>query len=466
MKKVVNKLIALVLVVAFIVPLIPFSNGVKAEELPTVKIYASKVKTETSDYYEYHTNGFYGEVLIIKDKPCNIEFIVDTDIEFGDFHSGNKNNLTIKGDKKLTINAQLYTIGSYVQESGSKVFSNEGFLMFAGSANIKSGAVININAPNNQSEYLPTLYAVKDLNISGSVTVNSGNYGIVAKDDINITGGEVHSTALYCPLDSEKNINITGGNVYLHGKNSSSIMADGTINISGGYVETDIDSKQAENKDESDLMIYCAVEGININSPMYIKSPAECSVIKDENTNKYTIVNKDGECPSKVIIADKAAEEAAKKSAEEEAARKAAEEAARKAAEEAAKNKKKYSNEWVDGKWYNADGICDYAGILSWKQNETGWWVEDTLGWYPKSQWQKIDGKWYYFLDDGYMDYGEYRDGCWLGDDGAWVEEYANGHWCNDSNGWWYEDNGWYPVNQYLWIDRVKYWFDSEGYWR
>ena len=33
-----------------------------------------------------------------------------------------------------------------------------------------------------------------------------------------------------------------------------------------------------------------------------------------------------------------------------------------------------------------------------------------------------------------------------------------------DGTGWWYEDNGWYPSNQYLWIDGVKYWFDSTGY--
>ena len=129
-------------------------------------------------------------------------------------------------------------------------------------------------------------------------------------------------------------------------------------------------------------------------------------------------------------------------------------------------NAKKYSNEWVDGKWYNADGVCDYAGILTWKCNSTGWWVEDSEGWYPVSQWQKIDGKWYYFTETGYMDYSEYRDGCWLGSDGAWVEEYYGGHWCSDSTGWWYEDSaGWYPHDQYLWIDGVQYWFNSAGYW-
>ena len=128
-------------------------------------------------------------------------------------------------------------------------------------------------------------------------------------------------------------------------------------------------------------------------------------------------------------------------------------------------NKKKYSNEWVDGKWYDEFGNCAYEGILSWKSNATGWWVEDTTGWYPTDSWQKIDGKWYYFTADGYMDYSEYRDGCWLGADGAWDENYAGGHWMSDSSGWWYTDNsGWYPKSQWLWIDGVQYYFDASGY--
>ena len=127
--------------------------------------------------------------------------------------------------------------------------------------------------------------------------------------------------------------------------------------------------------------------------------------------------------------------------------------------------KSDYSNEWVDGKWYGADGKCTYDGILSWKQNATGWWVEDTKGWYAQNSWQKIDGKWYYFLADGYMDYSEYRDGCWLGADGAWVEEYYGGHWMSDSTGWWYADSsGWYPQNQWLWVDGSCYYFGSDGY--
>ena len=124
-----------------------------------------------------------------------------------------------------------------------------------------------------------------------------------------------------------------------------------------------------------------------------------------------------------------------------------------------------YENEWVNGQWYGANGDTSYTALGSWKSDSNGWWFEDTSGWYPQSQWQKIDGKWYYFTETGYMDYSEYRDGCWLGSDGAWVEEYFGGHWCSDNTGWWYEDSsGWYPYDQYLWIDGVNYYFGADGY--
>lgn len=123
-----------------------------------------------------------------------------------------------------------------------------------------------------------------------------------------------------------------------------------------------------------------------------------------------------------------------------------------------------YKNEWVDGKWYDASGNQTYAGTLQWKKNASGYWVEDTSGWYPQNQWQRIDGKWYYFTASGYMDYSEYRDGCWLNSDGSWNEKYSQGTWHNDGYGWWYQDNGWYPRNQYLWIDGVRYYFDGSGY--
>ncbi len=124
----------------------------------------------------------------------------------------------------------------------------------------------------------------------------------------------------------------------------------------------------------------------------------------------------------------------------------------------------KYSNEWVDGKWYDAEGNQTYAGTLSWKSDSTGWWVEDSEGWYPTSQWQKIDNVWYYFNASGYMASGEYYDGYWFNSDGSWDEQYYL-TWKSNSTGWWVEDkSGWWPVSQWLKIDGSWYYFDGSGY--
>ncbi len=124
----------------------------------------------------------------------------------------------------------------------------------------------------------------------------------------------------------------------------------------------------------------------------------------------------------------------------------------------------KPSNEWISGKWYDANGNNSYKPTGSWKTNGKGWWFEDSSGWYPASCWQKIDHKWYYFAADGYMASNEYREGCWLGNSGAWEYE-PLGSWKSDSTGWWFGDtSGWYAYSQWLKIDGYWYYFDSSGY--
>ena len=121
-------------------------------------------------------------------------------------------------------------------------------------------------------------------------------------------------------------------------------------------------------------------------------------------------------------------------------------------------------DEWRDGKWISSDGSCTYSGQLIWKSNSTGWWVEDTEGWYPTSSWQKIDGIWYYFNPSGYMASGEYYDGYWFNADGSWDENYYL-TWKNNSTGWWVEDkSGWWPSSSWLKIDGYWYYFDGSGY--
>ena len=124
----------------------------------------------------------------------------------------------------------------------------------------------------------------------------------------------------------------------------------------------------------------------------------------------------------------------------------------------------KYSNEWINGKWYNEDGTQTYTGVLTWKVNSTGWWVEDTDGWYPTDQWQKIDGIWYYFKPDGYMATSEYYNGYWFNIDGSWDSQYLLS-WKVNSTGWWVEDiSGWWPSASWLKINGYWYYFNADGY--
>ena len=123
------------------------------------------------------------------------------------------------------------------------------------------------------------------------------------------------------------------------------------------------------------------------------------------------------------------------------------------------------SNCYRDGCWLTKSGAWDTRySHGTWKQNSKGWWYEDN-GWYPKNQWLWIDGSCYYFESKGYIETNCYRDGCWLTSSGAWDTRFSHGTWKQNSKGWWYEDNGWYPKDQWLCIDGTKYKFDSNGYW-
>lgn len=123
------------------------------------------------------------------------------------------------------------------------------------------------------------------------------------------------------------------------------------------------------------------------------------------------------------------------------------------------------ASEWVNGYWVDAAGYNTYSPVGSWKADEKGWWYEDTAGYYPVSTWQKINGSDYYFNAGGYMDYNEYRDGWWLGASGAWDATTSYAAWQHNEKGWWYQSaSGWYPVNQWLWINGSDYYFDANGY--
>ncbi len=126
--------------------------------------------------------------------------------------------------------------------------------------------------------------------------------------------------------------------------------------------------------------------------------------------------------------------------------------------------KTNYSKEWVKGKWYEKDGTQIYKGIGRWRKNKTGWWYEDSLGWYPKNRWMKIDGFWYFFDNKGYMASHEFVNGYWIQRNGRQIDP-VRYRWHLNARGWWYGVNGgWYAKDQSYTINGKIYHFDADGY--
>lgn len=78
------------------------------------------------------------------------------------------------------------------------------------------------------------------------------------------------------------------------------------------------------------------------------------------------------------------------------------------------------SDEYVKSDNYGTNGLLYYVTkngdwnkkSYRWRSNNKGWWIEGiTTDWYPKSEWCKIDNKWYYFDGNGYMVTGKVRIG-------------------------------------------------------
>jgi glucan-binding YG repeat protein len=143
-------------------------------------------------------------------------------------------------------------------------------------------------------------------------------------------------------------------------------------------------------------------------------------------------------------------------------------------------------NQWqkIDGKWYffdkegymeaNAyrqgyyltkDGAWDgKAKVIGWKQDSKGWWYSLGGRDFLKNGWKKIDGNWYYFKATGYIAINEFVQGWWLNKTGAWKDP-VRYSWHKSGSKWWYgTKDGWYAKSKSYTIDGKKYTFDKKGY--
>ena len=64
--------------------------------------------------------------------------------------------------------------------------------------------------------------------------------------------------------------------------------------------------------------------------------------------------------------------------------------------------------------------IYPVGASAEWKQDSIGWWNTEGSSW--SIGWREIDGKWYYFNQDGYMAHDTVIDGYELAHDGAWIQ--------------------------------------------
>lgn len=68
--------------------------------------------------------------------------------------------------------------------------------------------------------------------------------------------------------------------------------------------------------------------------------------------------------------------------------------------------------------------LTSIGAHAEWKQDKQGWWYSEGDSW--SVGWKQIDGKWYYFGQDGYMVHDTTINGYYIGSDGAWIESNQN----------------------------------------
>ena len=83
-----------------------------------------------------------------------------------------------------------------------------------------------------------------------------------------------------------------------------------------------------------------------------------------------------------------------------------------------------------------------------------------------KTGWQWIEGKCYYFEGSGAMAKNQWIGDYWVDENGAWVQEkYKEDQWVFDGDGWRYRHvDGGYTINNFEKIDGKIYYFDLKGY--
>ena len=419
MRKIGRKLFSVLLCVALIIGLVPgFGvSEVKAADT-TVTIKASVLNATEEDIDKKDTEGW--RFIYNRNNPYlllyqgNFELVLDEDLElyYIDGFWDDTVNLTIEESGNLTIN-------SWLGVEGNLSITGSGYL----SAEEIQGDSLTISGKKIIDNYV----------ISGTT--------VTIKDGSNVDGARIigYSTVTV---------------------NNSMV----TLTQNGGGTTQALDAHYS-----NDLL--WAEEGIELSNSSIIKPSggkvmkvSENGTLTDSYEYSYWTIRANADTPADTILIEPSSSPEDSKSETP---------AADNSSGESSGSKKSYKNEWVNGQWYDANGKTSYKYKGGWKVNATGWWYEDENGWFPTNMWQKIDGDWYFFHEDGYMAENEYAgkwelysEGYWwVGSDGRW-DGSEPGVWRLVGTKWWFKDStGWYAKGKWYKIGGKWYEFDNDGWW-
>ncbi len=422
-----------------------------------------------NDMYHSIKFSYDSATLNLNGKTLNSDVFVEND---SFTLSGNG---TVKGDVDIcngataTISGGTYE-GDVKSDYSAKLTIKDG--TFKKDVTCYNGATLNINGGTIEGQ----VFSGNDCELSISSGTIKDDVDAYESKSIKVSGGNLTGKNYGLGVFKCGSLAVSGGT--FTGGFTGLLVADSALKLSGGKFICDgsgggpqsvdaIDYPQSgimiesNNSDSDKVFADALVSG-------YEYSPSIKCNIWNDNGNMDSLNSFDGDA-SYTHYTDQATISVVKKNTPDNGSQTPS--------KEDSSNKsdpKNYSNEWVDGKWYDKDGKQTYKYKGGWKVNSIGWWYEDENGWFPQNQWQKIDGEWYFFHDTGYMAENEYAGNWtaysegywWVGSDGAW-DGSEPGVWRLSKNGkWWFKDStGWFAKSKWYRIGGKWYYFDDDGWW-
>ena len=118
----------------------------------------------------------------------------------------------------------------------------------------------------------------------------------------------------------------------------------------------------------------------------------------------------------------------------------------------------------IDGKPYCFDAKGAVEKENRWVKVNGKWYYFDASGWMVTG-WQKVGDNWYYLYNDGVMASDTWIGEDYVDATGAWRPEILKEKWISSGEKWWYRhSDGSYTTSNWEWINGKWYYFDASGW--